>query len=126
MTFDPTTAYLGEHQWHNFIEEATLEIPNGTTTPDQITGLHVRREDISTSAYQGIATGLALSSSAAAFVIWAPVDPNSAEAVELGIRQGSVLRLDESLDGWVIHAHERSRFGHYVAVCDKEAVNAAT
>lgn len=124
MTFDPTTAYRGDYQWHDFVEDATLEIPNATTEPTIITGLHARRENIDTSAFQGIAAGLALSSSAAAFVIWPPVDEAAAEGIELGIKQGSILRLDATQDGWVIQAHERSRFGRYVAVCDKEVVNA--
>lgn len=124
MTFDPTTAYLNEHQWFDFVEDATLEVPTTGGGPTIIDGLKARRENLSTTDFQGIAAGLALSSSAAAFVVWAPVDPNSSEAVELGIRQGSVVRLATSLDGWIIQAHERSRFGHYVIVCDKEIVNA--
>ena len=130
MAFDPTTAYRGDYQWFDFVDAATLEIPNDTGTPDKVDGLKVRRSDLDTTDFLALAAGLALSSSAAAFIVWPPVTTDTDEVVELDVRQGCVLRIDPPSagagQGWLVQAHTRSRFGYYLMVCDQEVVNAAT
>lgn len=123
--FDLEKSYIPDHELVDFLDEASLEIPNDTETPTTITGLHVRREDLNTTEFRNLAAGLSLSSSAAAFVVWGPTDEEG-EPVELNIVQGSVIRLDDDGTGWLVQAHERSRFGHYVMLCSEELTNAAT
>jgi len=138
MAFDPTTAYRLDYQWLHFSEDATLELPNETETPDQITGLKVQRGDLNAREFQSLAAGLALSSSAAAFIVYPPIDPATNQQLDLGLYQGCLLRIVEADTvtseellanrnvGWLIQAYERTRFGHYLMVCDKELVNVTT
>lgn len=125
MSFDPRTSYAGDFLYHDFVDDASVEKPSEAGT-DVITGLHARRADLDTTEFLGLAAGLALSSSAAAFCVWAPIDPDDDGPVELGLYVGCILRLAEDATGWVIAAHTRSRFGHYLMICDAELVNAAT
>lgn len=127
-TFDPRTAYKGDYQWFDWVENAALETPTAGGEPNILDGLHARREDLNTTDFIGLTAGLSLSSSAAGFAVWPPVASDSDEVVELDIRPGCILRIaagsEEAGEGWMVQAHARSRFGHYALVCDKEAVNA--
>lgn len=124
--YDLETSYLADSELVDLVQEATLEIPTETGIPDKVTGLDVHRGDLSTTEFRSIAAGLSLSSSAAAFVVWPPIDSTTKEAVPLNIKQGSVLRITDDNSGWIVQAHEQSRFGHYVMLCDAEIVNAPT
>ena len=118
--FDPTTAYRDDWKFTDFVEEAAWESQTPDAGPNILTGFRARRSDIDTPEMQSLAAGLALTSSAAAFVVWEPTAMND----DFDPKPGDRLRIADG--GWVVRRVERSVFGRWAAVCEREKVDALT
>jgi hypothetical protein len=116
--FDPETAYQGDYQWMNFVQEATYEqpMPSGES-PIRIDGCHVRIADITSPEFTALTVGLGITSSTTAFLFW-----NSTDA-EINPRPGDVLILAD--ERWAVQNMKRSVFGYWQLACEKEPDNAA-
>ena len=124
MTFDPTTAYLGDYQWQNFVEDTTWEVP-GDPTPARMNGLKGRWGDFTTPDFRSLAAGLAFSTTAAAVVVWQPTPSDETEPpFTFTPKSGHILRREsKGSEGWLILDATQSQFGPWLCACEKEVVN---
>ena len=128
--FDPRTAYRSQGQFKSFRESVTWEKPtdDGIST---LTGLTATFGDFDTPELQSLAAGLALTSESAAIVVWqpdvdedAPLPEGSTAPQAFAPASGHIIRRESvGGEGWVILSATRSRFGHWLLVCDREVVN---
>jgi hypothetical protein len=127
--FDPSTAYSQDYQWLDWVESVTWE-REGEAGPILVDGLKGRFGDFDTADLQSLAASLALTSEAAAIVVWQPTpsdqdEPTSEDDRTFAPKSGHILRREEhDNEGWVIVGFNRSRFGHWNIAIEREVLNA--
>lgn len=117
--YNLSTSYTNDYELADWIENVTWE-RHGDPDPIKTTGYKGRWGDFDTPDLQSMAAGLALSSEAAAVVVW---QPNSIDT-PFTPASGHILRRESKAnEGWVVIAVLESPLGHWMLACDKEVTN---
>jgi hypothetical protein len=121
--YDPATAYLGEYQFHDFIEIGDYVPPATGDVADEAFSLRVKRFDASHPDVQSVAIGLGLTAEDTVLLAWNPVNDDN-EQPPFNLQVGGKMILED--DEWVIQNFRKSRFGHYEVGVNKARDNADT
>jgi hypothetical protein len=123
MTFNPATAYLGDWQYHDFVENGDYKPPRTGEPRDETSGLKVKKLDMDDSGFQIIAIALGLSAEHTVLLVWMPLNSDGKTVAFNPLKDGSI-RLKTLKETWTIDNLRRSRFGHWEMGVTKAAFNA--
>lgn len=121
--FDPTTAYLSDWQYHDFIESADYEPPATGELVDRVFGLKVKRLDASDTGYEAVALSLGLNAEDTVLIVWMPLNDDGEIQTFEPEANGKVI-LADSEETWMVDRFRKSRFGHWEMSVTKARENA--
>jgi len=119
--FEPSTAYLNDWQFMDFIEGVTWEIP-GDPDPQLVTGLKAQFKTIRKSDLQG--SNVVYTNDTASVAVWQPEPTSGGIQTPFNPKPGHILRrVDRSNEGWVILDSTTDEIGRWNVTCEREVVN---